>query len=93
MSWDREFNDPIEAPGGTGLNTLREAISYLAKTIPRSERDMTAVAAAAEMLTYAAEREIAWMFLARMARLKAIHRHEVRKINPNAKDHHWESGS
>jgi hypothetical protein len=29
------------------------------------------------------------MFLARMTVLKALHRHEVRDINPNAKGHHW----
>jgi len=41
------------------------------------------------MLTYAAERGTAWMFLARMATLKAIHRHDVRQFNPDAKEHHW----
>ena len=87
--WQRKFDDPIEAPDGTQLNTLREAIAYLAKAVPKSERDMLAVTTAAEMLTYAAERELAWMFLARMATLQAIHRHAVRQFNPDAKDHHW----
>ncbi|WP_212440061.1 hypothetical protein [Bradyrhizobium sp. AUGA SZCCT0431] len=50
---------------------------------------MPAVTTAAEMLTYAAERRIAWMILARMVTLKAIHRHEVRQFNPDAKEHHW----
>jgi len=86
--WQRKFDDPIELPDGTRLNTLREAVAYLAKTVPKSERDMPAVATAAEMLTYAAEREMAWVFLARMATLQAIHRHEVRQFNPDAKDHH-----
>jgi hypothetical protein len=54
---------------------------------------MPAVTTAAEMLTYAAERGIAWIFLARMAVMKALHRHEVRAFNPGAKEHHWESGS
>ncbi len=87
--WQRRFDDPIDAPDGTSLNTLREAVAYLAKTIPKSERNMPAVTTAAEMLTYAAEREIAWVFLARVATRKAIHRHEVRQFNPGAKDHHW----
>jgi len=87
--WQRRFDDPIDAPDGTRLNTLREAVAYLAKTIPKSERNMPAVTTAAEMLTYAAEREIAWVFLARVATRKAIHRHEVRQFNPGAKDHHW----
>jgi hypothetical protein len=88
-----EFDDPIETPDGTQLNTLREAIAYLAKTAPKSERDMPAVTTAAEMLTYAAERGTAWMFMARIGVLKALHRHEVRLFNPDAKGHHWESGS
>jgi hypothetical protein len=81
--WQRKFDDPIETPEGTRLNTLKEAVVYLAKTVPKSERDMPAVTTAAEMLTNAAEREIAWVFLARIATLQAIHRHEVRKLNPD----------
>jgi hypothetical protein len=72
--WLREFDDPIEIPDGTRLNTLREAIGYRAKAIPKPDRNMPAVTTSAEMLTYAAEREIAWMFMARMAVLKAIQR-------------------
>jgi hypothetical protein len=87
--WQRKFDDPIEAPDGTVLNTVREAVAYLAKTVPESERDMPAVTTAAEMLTFAAEREIAWLMFARMAASKAIHRHEVRQFNPDAKEHHW----
>ena len=69
--WQRELDDPIETPDGGLLHTLREAVANLAKTVPKSERDMPAVTTAAEMLTYAAERGIAWMFLARMATLRA----------------------
>ena len=87
--WQRKFDDPIQAPDGTRLTTLREAVAYLAKTVPKSERDLPAVTTAAEMLTYAAEREIAWVFLARMAVLKALHRHDVRQFNPDRKDPHW----
>lgn len=89
MSWQRQFNEPIVTPDGTRLNTLREAVAYLAQTIPEADRDMAAVTTAAEMLTYAAERDTGWMFLARMAVLKALHRHEFRKFNPDAKEHHW----
>ena len=87
--WQRKFDDPIEAPDGTRLNTSREAVAYLAKTVPKSERDMPAVTTAAQMLTCAAAREIAWVFMARMATLQAIHRNKVRQFNPDAKDHHW----
>jgi hypothetical protein len=87
--WQRKFDDPIETPDGTRLNTLREAVAYLAKTVSKSERDMPAVTTAAEMLTNAAEREIAWVFLARIATLQAIHRNAVRVFNPDRKDPHW----
>ena len=50
---------------------------------------MPEVLTAAEMLTNAAEREGAWMFFARAATLRAIHRNEVRVFNPDRKDHHW----
>ena len=49
--WQREFDDPIPLPDGTRLRTLRQAISYLAKTVPKTERDMPDVLTAAEMLT------------------------------------------
>jgi hypothetical protein len=77
MSWSRQFDEPIETPDGKRLRTLREAVAYLAKTVPKSELGMPAVTTAAEMLTYAAERGIAWMTFARMATSRAIHRHEV----------------
>ena len=60
---------------------MKETVAYLAKTVPKSERDMLAVTTAAEMLTYAAECGTAWMFLAHMATPKAIHRHEVRQFD------------
>ena len=65
--WLRKFHEAIEAPDGPQLNTMRDAVAYLAKTVPKSERDLPAVTMAAEVLTYATERGIAWMFLARMA--------------------------
>lgn len=77
------------AADGTQLNTLREAIAYLAKTVPKIERDMPAVTTATEMLTYAAERGPAWMFLTRMGVMKALRRHEVRMFNLDRKDPHW----
>ena len=87
--WQRLFDQPIETPDGTQLHTLKEAVAYLAKTVPKSEREMPAVTIAAEMLTYAAEGGIAWMFFARAAVLMAIHRSELRQFNPDAKEHHW----
>jgi hypothetical protein len=90
VSWSREFEEPIPLPDGKRLNTLREAVAYLAKAVPKSERDMSAVTTAAEMLTSAAEKQdVAWMMFARIATLRAIHRNEVRVFNPDRKDHHW----
>jgi hypothetical protein len=86
--WDRRFDDPL-LPDGTELVTLREAVAYLAKTVRKAEQNMPQVLAAAQILTYAAEREIAWMFLARMAVLQAIHRNKARVFNPDRKETHW----
>ena len=89
MSWDRRFDDPIKLPDGTKILTLRQALNHLVKTVPKAEQNMPQVLTAAEMLTKAAEDEIAWMFFARAATLQAIHRHEVKAFNPDRKDHHW----
>jgi hypothetical protein len=78
--WQRKFDDPIPLPDGTRLNTLREAIAYLATAVPKSERNMPAVTTAAEMLTYAAERSPARLYFARIAVLQALHRHVVREF-------------
>lgn len=87
--WSRRFDEAIDLSDGTQLRTLREAVAYLAKTVPKAERDMPAVTTAAQMLTYAAERGPAWMFMAKAAVLQAIHRHDVRAFNPDRKDPHW----
>jgi hypothetical protein len=87
--WNRRFDDPIALPDGAELKTLREAVAYLASTVPKGEQNDPKVLAAAEILTYAAEREIAWMFLARIATLQAIHRNDARVFNPDRKDTHW----
>ena len=49
-SWSREFDEPIETPDGKQLRTLREAVAYLAKTVPKAERDMPAVTPSATRL-------------------------------------------
>jgi hypothetical protein len=69
--WSRRFDDPVSLPDGGELVTLREAIAYLSRTVPKAEQAMPEVLAAAEILTHAAERETAWMFLARIAGLKS----------------------
>jgi hypothetical protein len=60
--WSRAFDDPIGLPDGSELTTLREAIAYLGMTVPKVEQSMPEVLTAAEILTRAAERGIAWCF-------------------------------
>jgi hypothetical protein len=83
------FDDPIVLDDGTRLVTLRDAVQYLAKAVPKAEQNHAAVLTAAQMLTKAAERDVAWMFFARAATLQAIYRNEERVFNPDRKDHHW----
>ena len=61
--WSRRFDDPIPLPDGIELSTLREAVAYLARTVPKAEQAMPEVLTAAETLTHAAEREVdlLWM--------------------------------
>lgn len=53
--WLKRFDDPIVLDDGTTLKTLRDAIHYLAKTVPRAERDHERVLNAADHLTRSAE--------------------------------------
>jgi hypothetical protein len=73
---------------GTTLMTLRDAIQYLAKTVPKSEQDHEKVLSAADHLTKSAEQGYP-LFFARAATLQAIHRNKERVFNPDRKDHHW----
>jgi hypothetical protein len=89
VSWSRRFDDPIGLEDGTTLTTLQQAVAYLAETVPKAQQNHPKVLTAAQMLTFAAEREIAWMFMARAATLQAINRHAMRAFNPDRKDTHW----
>lgn len=46
--WSTRFDEPIVLDNGTELTTLREAIQYLAKTVPKGERDHEKVLSAAD---------------------------------------------
>jgi len=87
--WSKRFDPPIVLADGTTLRTLQEAVAHLAKTVPRADWEHPAVLTAASMLTAAADLGPAWMFLARGATLRAIHRNEERVFNPGRKDPHW----
>src|SRR5437016_4318253 len=86
--WSRRFDEPIVLDDGTKLTTLREAVQYLAKTVPKADRNHPKVKTAADHLTRSAEQNYP-MFFARAATLQAIYRHHVRMFNPDRKDHHW----
>jgi hypothetical protein len=87
--WLKRFDDPIVLDDGSTLHTLQQAVAYLAKTVPKADQNNEKVQAAATMLTYAAERESAWMFMARAATLQVIHRNKERVFDPSRKDTHW----
>jgi hypothetical protein len=88
MSWSRRFDEPIELPDGKKLRTLKEAIAWLAKEIPKSEHALPKVQTAARMATEAAENNGPMIF-AQMGMLQAIHRHHVREFETTRKPHHW----
>ena len=88
MSWSRRFDEPILLPNGRKLRTLREAINWLAKEVPKSEHKMEKVQTAAHCVTQAAENGGPMIF-AQMGMMQAIHRHHKREFNPDRKDTHW----
>jgi hypothetical protein len=55
VSWSQRFDEPIKLPDGTSLRTFRDAIQYLVKTVPASERQDEKVIVAADHLTRSAE--------------------------------------
>lgn len=86
--WLTRFDEPIVLDDGTTLSTLRDAIHYLAKTVPRAERYHETVLNASDHLVRSAEQGYP-LFFARAATLQAIYRNKERVFNPDRKDHHW----
>ena len=74
MSWSRRFDEPIILPNGKKLHTLKDAIAWLAKEIPKSEHGMKQVQAAAHCVTQAAENNGPMIF-ARIGVMRPINRH------------------
>ena len=87
--WLTRFEEPIVLNDGTTLTMLRDAIQYLARTVPKAEQNHETVLTAADHLTRAAEQGYP-LFFARAATLQAIHRNKERVFNPNRKEHHWD---
>ena len=88
MPWSRRFDEPIELPNGRKLRTLKEAIAWLAKDIPKSEHTMPKVQAAARMVTEAAENNGPMIF-ARIGMMQAINRRRVKEFDTTRKTTHW----
>jgi hypothetical protein len=90
MSWRHRFNAPIKTPDGKTLRTLQDAAEYVLALPPKVQKEPQ-WQAAAECLTSAAEREIAWMWFARPAMMRALYGPDEPPIgNPEGKKgHRW----
>jgi hypothetical protein len=73
--WSKRFDEPIVLNDGTELTTLRDAIPYLARTVPQGRTEK--VLSASDHLTRSAEQGYP-LFFARAATLQAIHRNKER---------------
>jgi hypothetical protein len=85
MPWSTRFAPPIRLPDGRNLTTLKDAIAWLAKEVPKSEHGMKQVQAAAHCVTEAAENGGPLLF-ARMGMMQAINRE---KFDSKRKSQHW----
>ena len=85
--WSTRFDEPIVLDDGTELTTLRDAIQYLARTVPKAERDHEKVLIAADHLARSAEQGYP-LFFARAATLGAIYRNKE-PVFTDRKDHQW----
>jgi hypothetical protein len=92
VSWSRRFDEPNPLPGGGKLVTLKDAIAWLAKEVPKSEHGMKQVQAAAHCVTEAAENGGPMMF-ARIGMLQAINRHKLGSSTRNREARIGENGS
>jgi hypothetical protein len=86
--WSREFEDPNVLADGRKLVTLREAATHITK-LPKAEQDLEIWQIAVEHLIRAPETGGAWLMLARIGILKALHRDRERVFNPDRKETHW----
>jgi hypothetical protein len=91
--WSREFDDPIVLADGRKLVTLRDAATYITK-LPKAEQDLDIWQIAVQHLIRAAETGGAWLMLARIGVLKALHRAAwCGSLTPTAKRPIGASGS
>jgi hypothetical protein len=83
----RPFDDPVPLPRGRQLLTLQDAGNYITK-LPKAEHSAPEWQDAMEALMLVATRGGPTM-LARIAVMRALHRHVERVFNPDPKDTHW----
>jgi hypothetical protein len=72
LSWNQQFFDPIELPGGRKLVTLRDAALYITN-LPKAEHDAEEWQAAMAALLLVAEHDGPTMF-ARIGAMRALTR-------------------
>jgi len=77
-------NSPIVLSDGRQLVTLWDAATYITK-LPKAEQNLEIWQIAVEHLIRGAETGGAWLMLARIGVLKAVHRGVVRQFNPDRK--------
>ena len=85
--WQRQFDDPIDLPGGRKLVTLEDAGNYITK-LPEAEYSAPEWQNAMEALMLVATRGGPTM-LARIGVIRAMHRNEKRVFNTDRKEMHW----
>jgi hypothetical protein len=86
--WKQPFEDPIDLPNGRQLITLEDAGNYITK-LSRAEHSAPEWRTAIEMLIRAEDTGDGWLMFARIAVMRALHRHVERVFNLDRKDHHW----
>ena len=87
MSWDKQFREPIEAPGGEVLVSLRDAGAYIT-ALPQNEHEAREWQTAMHCLIEAADHGGPVSF-ARLGVAQALHRNVPKVFDPTRKDPHW----
>jgi hypothetical protein len=88
VAWTCLFDEPILLEDGTALASLRDAIAYLARSIPEAEHLTKEVQAAAHCIAQAAENGGPILF-ARIGMMQAINRHKPPVFGPSRKEPRW----
>jgi hypothetical protein len=85
--WQRQFEDPIDLPGGRRLVTLKDAADHIMR-LSKAEQNLQQWQAVVEALIMVAERR-GPLLHARVGMLRAMNHGVERVFNSNRKDTHW----